>query len=92
MAELIHDVVILGCGSAGWMTASYLSKAFGSQLSRLQYRSEAVERAKEVFAGLKKRTAELNAQLPSTYEYLKSFHGAGQQASPTEAIPSSSLT
>jgi len=30
--ELIKNVVILGGGTAGWMTASYLSKAFGDQL------------------------------------------------------------
>ena len=32
MKEKISSVVILGGGSAGWMTASYLSKAFGTQL------------------------------------------------------------
>ncbi|MCY8232458.1 tryptophan halogenase family protein [Priestia endophytica] len=33
MGKAIRDVVIVGGGSAGWMTASYISKAFGSQLN-----------------------------------------------------------
>jgi hypothetical protein len=32
LENTIRDVVILGGGTAGWMTASYLSKAFGSQI------------------------------------------------------------
>jgi tryptophan halogenase len=32
MDDLIREVVILGGGTAGWMTASYLVKAFGSQI------------------------------------------------------------
>lgn len=32
MNELIRDVVVLGGGTAGWMTASYLSKAFGDRV------------------------------------------------------------
>jgi 2-polyprenyl-6-methoxyphenol hydroxylase-like FAD-dependent oxidoreductase len=32
MQELIREMVILGGGTAGWMTAAYFSKLFGSQL------------------------------------------------------------
>ncbi|MFC5743621.1 tryptophan halogenase family protein [Dyella tabacisoli] len=32
MEELIRDVVILGGGTAGWMTASYLARAVGSKV------------------------------------------------------------
>jgi Tryptophan halogenase len=32
MEELIRDVVILGGGTAGWMAAAYLSKAFGPEI------------------------------------------------------------
>lgn len=30
---LIKNVLIVGGGSAGWMTASYLSKAFGNKIN-----------------------------------------------------------
>ena len=32
MENLIRKVVILGGGTAGWMTASYLSKTFGKNI------------------------------------------------------------
>ena len=38
----IQSVVILGGGTAGWMTATYLSKAFGDKISITLIESEAV--------------------------------------------------
>jgi tryptophan halogenase len=46
-------------------------------LPKLRYRPQAVEKAKAKFVALKQRAADLQARLPSTYEYLKALHGVG---------------
>ncbi len=64
-----------------WSNANYycifagLGVVPGHPLHTLAFRPEAVEAAQDVFAGIKRRQAELIDTLPSTYEYLRQLHG-----------------
>jgi tryptophan halogenase len=41
----------------------------------LAHRPDSVSASEPLFSDLKKRQQDLAAQLPTTYEYLKYFHG-----------------
>jgi len=59
-------------------------------LGRLAYRPQAVEEARMKFASIRAEQKRLSIALPSTYEYLKTFHGerGSAQRSPVTKVTS----
>lgn len=65
-----------------WTNSNYYCMFAGmnwlpdKSLPKLDYRLDAIDKSRDMFASLKKRTAELKTKLPPTYEYLKMLHGS----------------